>query len=75
MQLHVPLDQTVRLRYRHTYQFGGATITLRAQSAFIEHPDPQVCESLKITLLGQWLPDGIYRGTLTGARKSVGPDD
>ena len=75
MQLHVPLDQTVRTRYRGTHHYAGATITLRAQSAFIEHPDPQVVQSLKESLLGQWLPDGLYRGTPTGGRKQVGPDD
>lgn len=75
MQLHVPLDQTVRARYRHTYQLDGATVTLRAQSAFIEHPNPQVVQNIKASLLGQWLPDGIYRGTPSGTPKRIGPND
>lgn len=75
MQTHVPLDQTVRLRYRHTYRIGTARVTLRAQSAIIACNSQAEAQEIKRTLLGQWLPDGIYRGTPTGTHKRIGPDD
>lgn len=73
MRLHVPLDQTVRLRYRHAYLVDGATIIIGAQSATINHESEEKCQALRHVLLGQWLPDGMYRGTYFG--KIVGPKD
>lgn len=75
MRLHVPLDQTVRARYRHKYLVDGATIIVGAQSATIEHESDEKCKALRHVLLGQWLPDGMYRGSRRGTNKQIGPID
>ncbi len=75
MQLTVPLTNTVRPRYRRTYEFSGATVTLRAQSATIHHPNSETCEFIKQWLIGQCLPDGIYVGSPRGTFRKFGGDD
>lgn len=75
MRLHVPLDQTVRLRYRRTYLVDGATIAIGAQSATITHEREEKCKELRHVLLGQWLTDGMYRGSSKGTNKQIGPTD
>jgi hypothetical protein len=75
MKFHVALQNTIRPRFRITYRIDGGTVRLSAQSAIIEHHDCRAADRIKDSLLGQWLPDGMYVGSPKGTYKTIGPDD